>query len=73
MYLRWFSQINVHQITSSAFFDDEQEEVREVVQRVLPTTHLISIPPGLKAQEGDKKAEEYLVDQITESKLPTSS
>jgi hypothetical protein len=24
------------------------------------------VPPGLKAQEGDAKAVEYLVDQITE-------
>ena len=60
-------------ITTSSFFEDEQEEVREIAQRVSPNTHLIMIPPGLKAQEGNKMAVDYLVEQITELRLPASS
>ncbi len=35
----------------------------------MPEMHLIMIPPGLKALEGEKAAIDYLKEQVTESKL----
>lgn len=54
----------------SEWFDEEQEEVRETAQKVAPYTHLIMLPSGLQAQDGEKVVVEYLTEQITESKLP---
>jgi hypothetical protein len=60
---------NRWKITSSDWFEEEQEEVREIAQRILPGTRLIMVPPGLYEGEGEK-TREYLTDQITESRLP---
>jgi len=65
--------IDTYQITSSDWFEEEQEEVREIAQRLLPDIHLIMVPPGLYKLEGEKKVIEYLTEQVTESRLPTKA
>jgi hypothetical protein len=58
-------------ICSSKLFDDEEEEVREIAQRLLPDIILIMVPHDLHESEGGKAVVEFLVEQITESRLPT--
>jgi hypothetical protein len=58
-------------ICSSKLFDDEEEEVREIAQRLLPDIKLIMIPHDLHATGGGNAIAEFLVEQITESRLPT--
>ncbi|RQM05016.1 hypothetical protein DH86_00004301 [Scytalidium sp. 3C] len=54
-------------ITTSDWFEEEQDEIRQIAERVTPHIKVINIPPGLAAQEGDSKAIEYLKEQIGES------
>ncbi|RFU29080.1 hypothetical protein B7463_g7276, partial [Scytalidium lignicola] len=54
-------------ITSSEWFEEEQDEIRGIAQRVTPNVKLIMIPPGLAAQEGESKAAAYLKEQVVES------
>lgn len=56
------------QITTSEWFEEEQEEIREIAQRVSPNLKLIMIPSGMKAQEGEKAVVEYLKEQVAGSK-----
>ncbi|KAH8789258.1 hypothetical protein BGZ57DRAFT_111053 [Hyaloscypha finlandica] len=58
-------------ICSSKLFDDEEEEVREIAQRLLPDIKLIMVPHDLHATGGGNAIPEFLVEQITESRLPT--
>ena len=58
-------------ICSSKLFDDEEEEVREIAQRLLPDIKLIMVPHDLHATGGGNAIAEFLVEQITESRLPT--
>ncbi|KAH8598912.1 hypothetical protein B0O99DRAFT_683651 [Bisporella sp. PMI_857] len=57
-------------ITSSDWFEEEQEEVRETTRRLYPDIHLIMVPPGLHKQIGEQKVVEYLKEQIQELRLP---
>lgn len=59
----------MNQIVSSDWFEEEQEEIREIAQRILPDISLITVPPGFSKQQGEVKYMQYLVEQITESKL----
>jgi hypothetical protein len=59
---------NEKQITTSEWFEEEQEEIREIANRVSPGLKLIMIPSGMKIQEGEKAVVEYLKEQIAESK-----
>jgi hypothetical protein len=58
-------------ICSSKLFDDEEEEVREIAQRLLPDIKLIMVPHDLHATGSGNAIAEFLVEQITESRLPT--
>lgn len=58
-------------ICSSKLFDDEEEEVREIAQRLLPDIKLIMVPHDLHAAGGGNAIVDFLVEQITESRLPT--
>ncbi|PMD14525.1 hypothetical protein NA56DRAFT_754739 [Hyaloscypha hepaticicola] len=58
-------------ICSSKLFDDEEEEIREISQRLLPDIKLIMVPHDLHATGGGNAVVEFLVEQITESRLPT--
>jgi hypothetical protein len=58
-------------ICSSKLFDEEEEEIREIAQRILPDIKLIMVPHDLHAPGGGNAVVEFLVEQITESKLPT--
>ena len=58
----------LRKILSSKLFEEEEEEIREIAQRLLPEIKLIMIPHDLHAAGG---IVEYLTEQITESRLPT--
>jgi hypothetical protein len=62
---------NFSQICSSKLFEDEEEEIREIAQRLLPDIKLIMVPHDLHATGGGNEVVEFLVEQITESRLPT--
>jgi len=60
--------LTAKQITTSEWFEEEQEEIREIAQRISPDLKLITIPSGMKAQEGEKAVVGYLKEQVAESK-----
>lgn len=55
-------------MTTSEWFEDEQEEVREIARAIMPNLLLIMIPPGMKVQEGEATEVEYLKEQFGELK-----
>jgi hypothetical protein len=64
---------NVSQICASTWFEDEEEEIREIAQRLLPDIKLIMVPHDLRATGSGNAVAEFLVEQITESRLPTKA
>jgi hypothetical protein len=62
---------NVSQICSSKLFEEEEEEIREIAQRLLPDIKSIMVPHDLHSPGGGNAVVEFLVEQITESRLPT--
>jgi hypothetical protein len=62
---------NSPKICSSKLFEDEEEEVREIAQRLLPDIKLIMVPHDLHAAGDGNAVVEFLVEQVTESRLPT--
>jgi len=62
-------QLISKQISSGHWFEEEQEEIREIAQRLLPNIKLIMVPSDLN--RGDTATVDYLKEQVTESRLPT--
>lgn len=55
-------------IVSSGTFDEEQEEIREIANRVFPEMKLVMVPNDLDAKDGgevkDRGLVEYLREQV---------
>jgi hypothetical protein len=64
---------NSPKICSSKLFEDEEEEVREIAQRLLPDIKLVMVPHDLHATGGGNAVVEFLTEQVAESRLPTRS
>jgi hypothetical protein len=66
-------QTNSSQICSSKLFEEEEEEIREIAQRLLPDIKLIMVPHDLHATGDGNAVVDFLVEQISESILPTKA